>query len=723
MWFTNAAEPNYVRSRVINVDGAFHDVVSTQYSDGLGRSIQSKQRLSETQARVVSTFYDEAGRPYLSTKPFIDKAANSVDLFTPGDFNEIKSTINASAYYYAFTSGGTIDAFAYSESEYYDDPLGRVKRAGAPGWDYRLESDHFTSSWTFGIVKNLASPIHLTVEGVDIYIKTTDGFVDAFSNYAATISVPLTSKILDQLYDELLNNPIANADYFLSVSRDSDGKISQELKDLFGNTLYTRSDNVAEKIIAEYQYDILGNLLFEKAPVATNPIADTRYTYNTLGQLIKKITPDGGTFGYAYTPTGQLASDTSYGSFIYRIRRYQYDDLDRLKSTELKDNNDPDDDDWSIVVSNYYDNFDDLENDIPSYVIPRWLLSFLTNLHGRLVASVAVNRINGLDYYVCDLYSYNDEGRINGKHKIVPGMQLQEIYYTYDNHGKILKDSTVCGAQTIAKEYKYDQDGRLIQAVHTNDGTTTGKPIASYNYDDLGHTKNKILGISSGHQIDYGYNIRDWVTSIAPMAGNHYLNKFTEIIGQYQANGNILKALYTYEGNSPPAQNFDLTYSYDDVNRLTAVVQTDGAGFNAHYSYDEAGRLGSKEEGSVNRPKYEYYAQNSRLKNTSGSDSHHYLYDKNGNLVVDKNKKMVIEYDWRDMPIAFRFYSSLPAGIQAHPSGSGEYVITAPFESEHDLYNYMARQASSPTSGVTLLSQVVMCYDASGNRVLKMESK
>ena len=75
---------------------------------------------------------------------------------------------------------------------------------------------------------------------------------------------------------------------------------------------------------------------------------------------------------------------------------------------------------------------------------------------------------------------------------------------------------------------------------------------------------------------------------------------------------------------------------------------------------------------------------------------------------------MVIEYDWRDMPVAFRFYSSIPSAIDANDSG--EYSISS---TEKDLYRYMASQGS----GVTPLSQVVMLYDASGNRVIKMEGR
>lgn len=95
------------------------------------------------------------------------------------------------------------------------------------------------------------------------------------------------------------------------------------------------------------------------------------------------------------------------------------------------------------------------------------------------------------------------------------------------------------------------------------------------------------------------------------------------------------------------------------------------------------------------------------------------MYDKQGNMVIDKSKKMVVEYNYLDIPIAFRFYDNIPATITATATGTpGQYEI-ASSENETDLYRYMA--AKSAAGDITLRSQVLMLYDASGNRVMKME--
>jgi hypothetical protein len=151
-----------------------------------------------------------------------------------------------------------------------------------------------------------------------------------------------------------------------------------------------------------------------------------------------------------------------------------------------------------------------------------------------------------------------------------------------------------------------------------------------------------------------------------------------------------------------------MSYSYDYVNRLMNADHNGSPEYDASYTYDVIGRITYKKEGTGIKPDYKYFAGTSRLRNTDGSDDNKYLYDKNGNMVVDVAKKMVIEYDWRDMPVAFRFYDALPGTL---PWDNSKGTFTG------DPKTYVE------ANGGTLVSQVVMLYDASGNRVLKMEGK
>jgi len=155
-------------------------------------------------------------------------------------------------------------------------------------------------TWYFGVSKD-----NLLVRNVqgNTLCEFNDGFIVTDMN-----GTPFDS-ILSEVSDYLLSHDDAftnDPTYFLTVSKDPRGNYTQELKNLFGKTEATRAIVAGNEIISRYYYDVLGNLLTEEAPKPTNTIADTRYTYNTLGQLIKKTTSDGGTFGFAYTPVMDL---------------------------------------------------------------------------------------------------------------------------------------------------------------------------------------------------------------------------------------------------------------------------------------------------------------------------------------------------------------------------------------------------------------------------------
>lgn len=91
--------------------------------------------------------------------------------------------------------------------------------------------------------------------------------------------------------------------------------------------------------------------------------------------------------------------------------------------------------------------------------------------------------------------------------------------------------------------------------------------------------------------------------------------------------------------------------------------------FESIYDYDKAGRFIRKKEGTNDLDAYRYYKDNNRLKSYDGS-ADIYLYDYDGRMVIDKRKKMLVQYDWRGLPKIFSFYSSIPAGITCDNKGT-----------------------------------------------------
>jgi YD repeat-containing protein len=768
----NGAEPNFVRSTVYNVNDVSgvippvpqNNVISTDYTDGLGRTIQSKLQLNQLingvkKARVVSSFFDAAGRPYLTTKSYIDKGINPIGLFTPGDFNEINATLNNTDNYDGFKVSGS--AYAYSESQYYDDPLGRVKRAGAPGDDYRLGSPHFTSSWTFGVTINTSELTYnfttVLISGgtpVNVQVKLLNGFVSGIDALSSGATV---SQILDGFYNYLLTTPISNCSHFLTVAKDPDNKLTQELKDLFSRTVSTKAGLDGNPIIAGYDFDILGNVLAEHAPLGKDPItnlqttlliSDSKYEYNTLGQLIRKESPDLFVEEMTYDNAGNIASKIVHGmnakyDMFTITYNYDYDDMSRLKTIRTPDVF------YGTVelVRYFYDNTDEFFTKAKEYGVATEQFTNLENTQGKLVAEIAYNRPAGRRFYfggqpelVVDVYSYDDEGRVKTKYKIIPGLPLQTIVYTYDDHGKMKTEEFKCGSTVSKKYYKYDADGNLNAIAHGDEAND----VITYKHDLLGKFDTTYFSqISTGNMLRRTYNIRGWMDTSSFNGANSFSQAIDYINdnpsgtnnSQKTFNGNIRNSSIIYSPSAGASIFFKQGYIYDDVNRLESLTTDDNSGsddvaFRGHYSYDNAGRFTLKHEGSSDNDDYQYYKYGGhatcRLKQAKSTGNKIYIYDYKGNMIIDQSKNMYISYDWRNLPIRFDFYRSLPVGptdvSKISPDHYGTMIINDNSYPSREPTNYVDYIDWLRENGqIELLSSVQMYYDAAGKRVLKVE--
>jgi YD repeat-containing protein len=365
------------------------------------------------------------------------------------------------------------------------------------------------------------------------------------------------------------------------------------------------------------------------------------------------------------------------------------------------------------------------------------ILASLTNTRGRVVASIAYDNDFSGDTSkepvyagkVIDLFSYDDEGRVVRKYKSIPDLPLQTIKFGYDLQGKPIADTIEYDdpithiITRIVTVYKYNARGKLWRTVRN------GKEFTRYEYDDLDRlTKKTFLnGSTASHQVSYAYNIRDWVSKIYAddstfseqlcYDDNNGLGTVTGFQPQPQYNGNISRAAYdvklAFNGSS-----LDLIYSYDQMNRLTGVANNktydSAAEYNAAFQYLNDGRILQKHEGSAQKDwgDYNYIRNTNQLVGIANSPKAglyqnpqvmppNYVYDYNGNMVFDRSKGMVVTYDWRNLPVKFSFYKDIPVGPLWNRVLSSYYDIQW-----HQF------------SG-TLVSEVIMTYDASGNRVKK----
>jgi hypothetical protein len=727
-----AQTPDFVKATVYQKAGDKTTALSTtNYSDGVGKVIQTQSTLNDNaayQALVGATIFDEVGRPIKTLKTFPVATSGFIkDIITP-----------ATAYFAATYSTGNF----FNEIVYHNDPLSRVKEVGAPGDAFAIGTNHTSKNWYCGVGDE-----DLTAD-------------DGFGNSVVFTDGLLTSTLTDPILDNIINKQFAfvTYDHFLIITKDPNGKYSQELKNKFGDVLKTVAQNGSDPIVAQNAYDILGNLVLQTPPSEADValVNPTDFEYNSAGQLIRKKLPDlwNGTWSetYDYNSAGQLIGSArpiqkdGSGAGVVALAT-TYDELGRVKETGRKP------DAWPAVV-NFYDGLRNMpQTEISGSRYRYGLYDCLNqcevsreeqfeilqalesdeNARGTLTATFAINYLptqSGafpLRYVVADFYCYDFLGQITKHIKLVPTLPLHRFEYQYDLMGRVTISTVSAGAHSQTLAFEYDPNSRLV-GVYSG-AIAPGTRLVTYVYDETGRVVTKKFNqstVTATYGLKYDYTINDWLTTIATDAATKPAvdpnSNFSEQIsytdkGTAQYNGNISAIDYTYGLFNP----ISLQYGYDDVNRLvsTAVAALPvppgdaTTKYGEAFDYDNIGRFKTKNVGAGART-YAYYPKSTRLKSAHSGVDVNYLYDFNGNMVYDGSKKMVIRHDWRNLPITFELYNAgLNATILDKYALDADYNGTVP-QSEFD--------ADVKTAiGAQLRAEVIMLYDAGGNRVLKVE--
>ncbi|MBD3420692.1 MAG: hypothetical protein GF398_11295 [Chitinivibrionales bacterium] len=694
------------------------------YSDGLGRGIQAqtytdnkhktntgltRRYLSLDSVIINGIYFDEAGRKQYATKSYTKYLNNEEPEFVlMGEIGSDNLSTELNAYYDGLF--GAAERPFYAETRYYDDPLGRHEKTGAPGSDFSISSGNHAQSWYYGVA------------------------TDDVTSFAAPDAASLASA-----GDE-------NAKYAVTATRDPNGAISQTMTDIFGNTVKTISYLDAagtEKVVAEYEYDLLGNLTKEVPPQessAEESVLASTYKYNTLGQVIEKYTPDRGTEKFIYDDAGRLKfSQNERQKAANALLYINYDFLGRITHTGvIQESNlgntfdtmyvDPNNASLTIngntansiddlIVMNVYDDANNLLDQHSSQLFQTQsirddILSVIDNgnLKGNLAASIAYNQASSTEIQrVTDLFGYDDENRMKTKFKIIPGQPVKKFQYTYNVQGNVLTRKYWSDYRnpepTRNFNYQYDKMGRL-KLLEGGDRNA----VVQYDMSMKGQLQKKSFGLGAypydyAEIIGYSYNVRDWLSSMATsyspdsFAQDLYYTDYPATSPHFtsQYNGNVAAVNYKQKGASTREEK--LLYQYDRLNRLTKSKNISSLGdtISEGFAYYHDGRIRKKRKGSTDisafNEVYKYYSKDKDLETGKGrsnrlayiaghnskGDDDNYDYDANGNMIYDKSKKMTINYDWRDMPTHFQF---------------------------HD-------------DNGTLLSEVIMLYDAAGNRVVK----
>ena len=456
-----------------------------------------------------------------------------------------------------------------------------------------------------------------------------------------------------------------------------------------------------------YYYDRAGNLMRTIPPKGfstTNPDAhtmETGYHYNSLGQLVKQYSPDGGETKFYYNDLGQLRFSQNAKQALDSVYSYTlYDPLGRI-----------------IEVGESQEGID--------------LFTRMTNAPGfpvqgtqktRTIYSDAYgvalfepqrflqNRVSytyldedGSDLTLEDrtytIYSYDPHGNVEWLVQSVPGLGEKLIQYEYDLlSGNVLQVKYNPGQpDQFYHQYEYDVDNRIKKVLTSADGELWDRD-AEYHYYAHGPLKQAIIGHDKVQQLDYVYTIHGWLKAInnpagqgAP-AGNIGVDAFAMALnyysGDYKRNGSTIGELAPPTGRDLFNGNISawemgthasddswmrtgFQYAYDELNRIKDSrfnVNREGTfydrgGFHADFTLDANGNLETLNRNDIDAVNFDaltYHLQagNNRLdhvvdnvadtalhtEDIESQDLGNYHYDAIGNLTRDE--KEAIDIDW-----------------------------------------------------------------------------
>lgn len=312
-------------------------------------------------------------------------------------------------------------------------------------------------------------------------------------------------------------------------------------------------------------------------------------------------------------------------------------------------------------------------------------------------------KILGTDDYITNISMYDDKYRLLRSYTENPFLEKSDLVVTkYDFIGTVLKtlqvhqkSNVVTDTIHIRQRFEYDHAMRLIAEYHKV-STNPEVKVVSNEYNELSQLIKKDLHkVGTGNplqSVDYTYNIRGWLTrinnpTVLQQSGQPkdlfamelaYENNIFGANHQAQYNGSISAVQWT---DNKFNENSAYVYSYDNLNRLTGADYQNYESGNWNTStnefdlktvaYDENGnieslkRYGANETTAIDDLAYAYINSNQSNQLLTVVDAgemaegfkdynntEDYEYDKNGNLVIDRNKGIdKIEYNYLNLPM------------------------------------------------------------------------
>ncbi|MDN3588091.1 DUF6443 domain-containing protein [Pedobacter aquatilis] len=676
--FSPSSTQNYILTRTYKLAGVnygnFNSIASVcdvnqkiQYIDGLGRPVQTidvqGSPLGNDIIQPVS--YDGFGREKFKFLPYTEAGNN-------GAFRTNALT-GGQSYFYLNASNIAHTLYPFTETGFEASPLNRVLQQGAAGLDWQISSGH-----------TIKTDYATNISGIRRWNLTSNGASAINSFYAI---------------GKLLKTITKDENWKAS---DFKARTTEEFKDLEGRVILKRVWETDSKSLSTYYvYDDLGNLRYvlppavnENGTASLDHFSETDqsfdfyiygYHYDNSNRVIEKKIPGKGWEEMIYNPNDQVVFTQDAIQRQRSERAFvKYDALGRVAMTgieightgtradvqgtvnslsvywDTRDNGTGNLHGYNNVsapaylpnlqpqIINYYDNYD-----IPGLPF-NYISAYSTKTKGLLTATKV--KVLGTNDFLWTVNYYDNDGRIAKSYTqhylsgSINNDNYDETSNTWSFAGELTASSrihhTAAGNTVIDSRFGYDHLGRKI-ASWENINNQGEVALSKSDYNEIGQLIKKNLHSKDGSAFlqysDFAYNERGWLKSAVSNQFSMQLDYQEN--GSQMFNGNISKQSWSPNTNlSTP--NYLSSYSYDKLNRLNSAVSS-GLTMHEFLTYDEMGNIKTLKRDNGNANLYHYngnrlwYAENV----TNG-----YVYDANGNAVVDGRTGYHFSYNHLNLP-------------------------------------------------------------------------
>jgi RHS repeat-associated protein len=538
--------------------------ISTQYMDGLGRTLQTvikKGSMSTGNAAtdlVSAVEYDALGREQFKYLPFAANNTGSNTFISDGKFKLNPFQQQESFMQSQFTSQG--ETFFYGQSEFELSPLSRINKDMPAG-----------NSWV-GASRGTARKYwaNTTTDAVRVWTVTDASSVGSLGTYGTTTTYAAGELAKDVLTDEQGNQVIE--------FKDKQGRSILKKVQLTATADNGTGSGHTGFLCTYYIYDDLGRLRCVIQPAGVEALDGTwsltsalldeqcfRYEYDERDNLIVKQVPGVKPTEMVYDARDRLVM-VQDGNMSQAPKKWvvtQYDEFNRAIATYLWQNTSSAATHRSAAVSSssyptlsgsyelltetFYDNYDWLSSHSgtgfsstmstadqshylsasSTYPAPQ-AVTQNNQVRGMVTGSSA--KLLGTSTYLYAINYYDDKNRvIQSQQQTLSGKEVATTQYGFSGMPLIVitrheKTGTNALTQVIVTKDNYDDLGRIISVEKkvsnslVNSGTMTAyKIVSAMEYDALGQSTRKRFAPDANNtsvqleDMNYNYNIRGWL--------------------------------------------------------------------------------------------------------------------------------------------------------------------------------------------------------------------